>query len=143
MSPVRLLVLITRSASVVVDVNRPDYRAVTFDQMVAVYSEQAKALLEGGVDLLLCETTFDTLNLKAALFAIQQLFDEGARRRAAHRVADHHGPWRAATSPGQNVGGDVELVSHAPLLVGGSQLLARPEGDAPVYRGAGASRRFR
>ena len=53
---------------------------MTYDELVAGYYEQAQALLDGGVDLLLCETTFDTLNLKAALFAIQKMFDEGARR---------------------------------------------------------------
>ena len=69
----------TRSATVMVDSNHPEKRNVNFDQLRDAYYEQAKALLDGGVDLLLCETTFDTLNLKAALFAIQQLFDDGGR----------------------------------------------------------------
>ena len=64
----------TRSASVVADADNPGYRPVTWDVLYTSYYEQASALLKGGVDLLLCETTFDTLNLKAALFAIQQLF---------------------------------------------------------------------
>ncbi len=54
-----------------VDPDHPERRNVTFDELRDGYYEQAKALLDGGVDLLLCETTFDTLNLKAALFAIQ------------------------------------------------------------------------
>jgi 5-methyltetrahydrofolate--homocysteine methyltransferase len=57
------------------DVNDPAYRAVTFDQMVAAYTEQVHGLVTGGVDLLLAETSFDTLNMKACLFAIDQYFD--------------------------------------------------------------------
>jgi 5-methyltetrahydrofolate--homocysteine methyltransferase len=62
-----------RTLSLSPDVNRPAYRAVTFDEMVSAYYEQALALLEGGVDLLMPETTFDTLNLKACLIAIQKI----------------------------------------------------------------------
>ena len=61
----------TRSATVIIDAEHPERRGVSFDELRDGYYEQAKALLDGGVDLLLCETTFDTLNLKAALFAIQ------------------------------------------------------------------------
>ena len=70
----------TRSASVIVDSERPADRSVTFDELRDGYYEQAKALLDGGVDLLLCETVMDALNLKAALFAIQTLFEEGERK---------------------------------------------------------------
>ncbi len=70
---------LNRSASVVVDADRPAYRNIDWDGLVETYYSQVKALLEGGVDLFLCETTFDTLNLKAALFAIQRLFDETGR----------------------------------------------------------------
>lgn len=65
-----------RTASMSPDVNRPDYRAVTFRQLADAYGEQVRALIEGGVDLLLPETTFDTLNLKAALWAMEEIFDE-------------------------------------------------------------------
>jgi len=65
-----------KTASLSPDVNNPGYRAVTFDQLVENYYEQAKALLEGGADILLPETIFDTLNAKAALFAIDQLQEE-------------------------------------------------------------------
>lgn len=65
-----------RTASLSPDVNRPAFRNIDFDQLEAAYYEQAKALIEGGSDLLLPETTFDTLNLKAALYAIQRLEDE-------------------------------------------------------------------
>jgi 5-methyltetrahydrofolate--homocysteine methyltransferase len=59
-----------RTASLSPDVNNPGYRAVNFDDLVANYKEQVLALIDGGVDLLLVETIFDTLNAKAALFAI-------------------------------------------------------------------------
>jgi len=64
-----------RSASLSPDVNDPGFRNVTFDQLVATYGEGAQGLVDGGADLLLVETIFDTLNAKAALFAIESLFD--------------------------------------------------------------------
>jgi 5-methyltetrahydrofolate--homocysteine methyltransferase len=68
------------TASLSPDVNDPGFRAVTFDRLVEVFTEQVEALLEGGVDLLLPETTIDTLNLKAALFAIEEVFERLGRR---------------------------------------------------------------
>ena len=65
-----------KTASLSPDVNNPAYRAVTFDELVLAYSEQIRALLEGGVDVLLVETVFDTLNSKAALFAIDEIMEE-------------------------------------------------------------------
>jgi 5-methyltetrahydrofolate--homocysteine methyltransferase len=65
-----------KTASVSVDVNDPGARAITFDELVIDYSEAAHGLIEGGADLLLIETVFDTLNAKAAVFAVQQVFDE-------------------------------------------------------------------
>jgi 5-methyltetrahydrofolate--homocysteine methyltransferase len=64
-----------KTASIPADVNDPGFRKVTFDQLVAAYSEQVAGLVAGGVDMLLPETTFDTLNLKACLFAIDQFFE--------------------------------------------------------------------
>ncbi len=64
------------SASISPDVNNPGYRNVSFDKLVAAYTEQAQALVEGGVDGIMIETIFDTLNAKAAGFAVQTLFDE-------------------------------------------------------------------
>ncbi|HJQ61403.1 MAG TPA: methionine synthase, partial [Burkholderiales bacterium] len=64
-----------RTASISPDVNDPGFRNVGFDELVAAYSEAAGGLIDGGVDLLLLETIFDTLNAKAALFAIDQIFD--------------------------------------------------------------------
>jgi 5-methyltetrahydrofolate--homocysteine methyltransferase len=65
-----------RTASISPDVNRPEFRAISFNQLKEAYRAQAKALIEGGVDLILVETIFDTLNAKAALFAIDELFIE-------------------------------------------------------------------
>ncbi|MBK6884859.1 MAG: homocysteine S-methyltransferase family protein [Flavobacteriales bacterium] len=65
-----------KTASLSPDVNDPGYRAVTFDQLVVAYKEQVEALLEGGVDILLVETIFDTLNAKAAFYAIEEVFEK-------------------------------------------------------------------
>ncbi len=66
----------TRTASLSPDVNDPGYRAVSFDDLALAYHEQARGLMDGGVHILLVETVFDTLNCKAALFAIDTLFEE-------------------------------------------------------------------
>ncbi len=65
-----------KSLSLSPDVNNPGYRAITFDELVTAYYQQAKALVEGGVDILLVETIFDTLTAKAALFAISKYFED-------------------------------------------------------------------
>ena len=65
-----------RTASISPDVNNPGYRAVTFDDLRISYAEQVRGLLDGGADLLLIETIFDTLNAKAAIFAIEEVFNE-------------------------------------------------------------------
>jgi 5-methyltetrahydrofolate--homocysteine methyltransferase len=69
-----------KTASISPDVNDPGFRAVDFDQLVATYGEAIAGLLEGGVDLLMVETVFDTLNAKAALFAIEQSFAQSGKR---------------------------------------------------------------
>ena len=69
-----------KTASLSPDVNDPGFRAVHFDDLVTAYSEQVEALLDGGVDLLLVETIFDTLNAKAAFYAIEEVFDKRAAR---------------------------------------------------------------
>ncbi|MEN8256101.1 MAG: homocysteine S-methyltransferase family protein, partial [Verrucomicrobiota bacterium] len=69
-----------RTASISPDVNDPAYRAVTFDDLAEAYTEQVEALIEGGVDILLVETVFDTLNAKAALFAIEEVFEKTGTR---------------------------------------------------------------
>lgn len=71
-----------RTASISPDVNDPGYRAVTFDELVQAYYEQVQGLVEGGSDLLMVETVFDTLNCKAALFAIEKYFEDEANGNA-------------------------------------------------------------
>ena len=90
-----------RTASISPDVSNPGFRAITFDQLREAYAEQVRGLLDGGADLLLIETIFDTLNAKAAIHAI---LDEtrGARRaRADHDLRHDHRPVRAACCPGR------------------------------------------
>jgi 5-methyltetrahydrofolate--homocysteine methyltransferase len=70
----------SRTASLSPDVNNPGFRNVHFDELVAAYTEAAQGLVEGGADILLVETIFDTLNAKAAVFAIQQFFDQSGIR---------------------------------------------------------------
>ena len=65
-----------RTASISPDVNDPSYRSITFDDLVDAYSQQIRALIKGGVDILLIETIFDTLNAKAALYAIEIVFED-------------------------------------------------------------------
>ncbi len=107
-----------RTASLSPDVNRPDFRAVTFDELVAAYHEEARALVAGGADLLLVETIFDTLNAKAAVFAIQQLFDEiGAHLPLfiSVTITDRSG----RTLSGQTVEAFYNSIRHAhPFCVG-------------------------
>ena len=70
----------SRTASLSPDVNRPGFRAISFDELAEAYREAARGLIEGGADVLMVETVFDTLNAKAALFAIDDVFEEtGAR----------------------------------------------------------------
>ena len=120
----------TRSATVMVDPDHPERRNVTFDELRDGYYEQAKALLDGGVDLLLCETTFDTLNLKAALFAIQQLFEDGGRVvpiMASLTITDLAG----GNLSGQNVEAMWDSISHVPLLSVGLNCALGPQEMRP------------
>ena len=70
----------SKTASISPDVNDPGARNVSFDELVAAYLEEARGLVDGGVDILLIETIFDTLNAKAAIFAVETLFEEHGRR---------------------------------------------------------------
>ncbi len=104
-----------RTASLSPDVNRPGFRAVTFWDLKVAYREQAEALLDGGVDCLLIETVFDTLNLKAALFAIDEVFDErGAKVPlwVSGTITDASG----RTLSGQTVGAFWTSIEHADLF---------------------------
>ncbi len=102
------------------DVNRPDYRAVTWDQVVTAYSEQIRALLDAGVDALLVETIFDTLNSKAALFAIESIFDErGESSRVPVMISVTITDASGRTLSGQTIGAFYHSIRHAkPFSVG-------------------------
>jgi 5-methyltetrahydrofolate--homocysteine methyltransferase len=105
----------TKLASMSPDVNNPGYRAITFDQLVVAFKEQAKGLLDGGVDLLLVETITDTLNAKAALFAIEELFEETGKSvpvMVSGTITDASG----RILSGQTTEAFLISVSHVPLL---------------------------
>ena len=104
-----------RTASMSADVANPASREVTFRQLVEAYTDQARGLIEGGVDLLLVETVFDTLNAKAALYAIDRLGEELGRRipvMVSGTLADASG----RTLSGQTVEAFAASVAHARLL---------------------------
>uniref|UniRef100_A0A8B9FMD5 Methionine synthase n=1 Tax=Amazona collaria TaxID=241587 RepID=A0A8B9FMD5_9PSIT len=107
-----------RTLSVSPSVERPDYRNITFDELVEAYKEQAKGLLDGGVDILLVETIFDTANAKAALFALQMLFEKEYTPRpifVSGTIVDKSG----RTLSGQTGEAFVISVSHnKPLCIG-------------------------
>jgi 5-methyltetrahydrofolate--homocysteine methyltransferase len=109
---------LNRTLSMSPDVNRPDYRAVTWAQVVSSYTEQARALLLAGVDTLLVETIFDTLNAKAALFAIESCFEELNLRvpvMISVTITDASG----RTLSGQTIGAFYNSIRHAkPFSVG-------------------------
>jgi len=104
-----------RTTSLSPDVNNPGYRAVSFDDLRVIYKEQAKALIEGGVDVLLVETIFDTLNAKAALFGIEELFDEIGQKvpiMVSGTITDASG----RTLSGQTTQAFLISISHIDLL---------------------------
>lgn len=104
-----------RTASISPDVNDPGYRAVNFDDLRLAYREQVSALIKGGVDLLLVETVFDTLNAKAALFAIQEIFREESIElpiMVSGTITDQSG----RTLTGQTTEAFLISISHIPLL---------------------------
>jgi 5-methyltetrahydrofolate--homocysteine methyltransferase len=104
-----------KSASLSPDVNDPGARAVTFRELVTAFAEQARALIDGGVDLLLTETHIDTLNCKAALFAIAELYEQGVRRVpviASVTIPDKSG----RTLSGQTIEAFYNSISHADLF---------------------------
>lgn len=104
-----------RTASLSPDVNDPGFRAVTFDELVDAYYEQTRGLVDGGVDILLVETIFDTLNAKAALFAIQKYFNDTGKKlpvMVSGTITDASG----RTLSGQTVEAFLYSVSHMDLL---------------------------
>jgi 5-methyltetrahydrofolate--homocysteine methyltransferase len=104
-----------RTASISPDVNDPGFRAVSFDDLVLAYKQQVNALMDGGVDTLLVETIFDTLNAKAALFAIDEVFDEREIKlpiMVSGTITDQSG----RTLTGQTTEAFLISLSHMPLL---------------------------
>jgi len=104
-----------KTASLSPDVNRPEYRAITFDELRSTYKLQVEALMDGGVDILLVETIFDTLNAKAALFAIEEVKEERNSEipiMVSGTITDASG----RTLSGQTVEAFLASVSHIPLL---------------------------
>ncbi len=104
-----------KTASLSPDVSSPGYRAITFDQLAEAYKEQARGLIDGGVDVLLIETIFDTLNAKAALYAIQELYEEIGKQlpiMISGTITDASG----RTLSGQTVEAFLISLSHVPLL---------------------------
>lgn len=104
-----------RTCSLSPDVNDPGFRAVTFDELVKAYYDQTKALIEGGVDIILIETVFDTLNAKAALFAVQTFFEDIEKEypiMVSGTITDASG----RTLSGQTTEAFLISMSHVPLF---------------------------
>ena len=107
-----------RTASLSPDVNRPEFRAITFDELRVAYKQQVEALIDGGVDMLLVETIFDTLNAKAALFAIDEVKEERNSKipvMVSGTITDASG----RTLSGQTVEAFLISISHIPVLTVG------------------------
>jgi 5-methyltetrahydrofolate--homocysteine methyltransferase len=122
----------TKTSSISTDVNNPALRSTTYEELVAAYGEQVRGLLDGGADLLLVETIFDTLNAKAALFAIQQAVAAGARRVPimASVTFIQAGSNRGVT--GQTVEAFWNSISHVPLLSVGMNCALGPREMRPL-----------
>ena len=129
-----------RTASISPDVSNPGFRAVTFDELRSAYAEQVEGLLEGGADLLLIETIFDTLNAKAAIAAIADVTDARGVRvpvMISGTITDRSGRLLS----GQNSGGVLELGEPRRAVLDRAQLCARRQGNARPYRRDRPSRR--
>ena len=136
----------TKTSSISTDVNNAAARGTTYDELVQAYGDQVRGLLDGGVDLLLVETIFDTLNAKAAFFAIQEVFAVSGRRVPimASVTFIQAGSNRGVT--GQTVEAFWNSISHVPLLSVGMNCALGPKemrplieelsGIAPVYLSA-------
>ena len=104
-----------RTASISPDVENPAFRQISFDQLKSAYTEQVRGLIEGGSDLILIETVFDTLNCKAALFAVEDVFEDLNVRlpiMVSGTITDESG----RTLSGQTAEAFLNSISHIPLL---------------------------
>ncbi|MBX3331401.1 MAG: methionine synthase [Nitrospira sp.] len=122
----------TKTSSISTDVNNPAARGTTFEELVKAYGQQILGLLDGGADLLLVETIFDTLNAKAAFFAIQQAFASGALQVPimASVTFIQAGNNRGVT--GQTVEAFWNSISHVPLLSVGMNCALGPKEMRPL-----------
>ena len=110
---------LNKTLSLSPDVNNPGYRAVTFDEVVAAYTEQVRGLVDGGVDVLLVETIFDTLNAKAAIFAIKEYFRKIGQPELPIMISGTITDASGRTLSGQTLEAFYTSVAHAkPLSVG-------------------------
>ena len=110
---------LNKTLSLSPDVNNPGYRAVTFDEVVNAYYDQVKGLVEGGVDILLIETIFDTLNAKAAIFAIKKYFREIGKSALPVMISGTITDASGRTLSGQTLEAFYTSVMHArPLSIG-------------------------
>ena len=125
-----------RTASISPDVNDPGARNADFDGLREAYHEQAAGLLDGGVDLFLVETIFDTLNAKAAIFALDELMDRHRRAPAGDRVGHRHR--RIGPHPvGPDRAGVLALGAPRAAVGGRFELCAGRRADAALHRRAG------
>ncbi len=110
---------LNKTLSLSPDVNNPGYRAVTFDEVVAAYTEQVRGLVDGGVDVLLVETIFDTLNAKAAIFAIKEYFRNIGQPELPIMISGTITDASGRTLSGQTLEAFYTSVAHAkPLSIG-------------------------
>jgi 5-methyltetrahydrofolate--homocysteine methyltransferase len=110
---------LNKTLSLSPDVNNPGFRAVTFDEVVVAYTEQIRGLVDGGVDLILVETIFDTLNAKAAIFAIKEYFRKIGKPELPIMISGTITDASGRTLSGQTLEAFYTSVAHAkPLSVG-------------------------
>jgi 5-methyltetrahydrofolate--homocysteine methyltransferase len=110
---------LNKTLSLSPDVNNPGFRAVTFDEVVVAYTEQIKGLVDGGVDILLVETIFDTLNAKAAIYAIKNYFRKEGKPELPIMISGTITDASGRTLSGQTLEAFYTSVAHAnPLSVG-------------------------
>ncbi len=137
-----------RTASLSPDVNDPGFRNISFDELVAAYTDVTRALMAGGVDMILVETIFDTLNAKAALFAVRQVFDELGTELpiiVSGTITDASG----RTLSGQTTEAFWNSIRHAKPMVVGSSIWPAAVAErrlsifAPSFVPSRASRRAR
>jgi 5-methyltetrahydrofolate--homocysteine methyltransferase len=121
-----------RTCSISTDVNSASARGVTYDELVEAYYEQARGLVDGGADLLLVETIFDTLNAKAAFFAIMKLFDERNMRVPLMASVTFIQPGSNRGVTGQTVEAFWNSISHVPLLSVGMNCALGPKEMRPL-----------